>query len=118
MITSIKEYRKYMAVNEDKSPHFDFIESYAKEHGIKYYVHVNRYTKSDEVVLYGSAAEFFKQKDAKLFIQQTEPTGFNAESTGRLNIGVAIFLDKQDTMGNRLSTSVLYDVNYDGGVQI
>lgn len=117
MITSINEYRQHLNILESKSVNFDFIENYAKNNNIKYYVRTNRYIKKDEVCFYGSAKEFFEQKDMKLFGQITEPTGFNSESTGRLNIEVVLSLGRSEN-GNPLSTFVLYDVNYVEGMPI
>lgn len=119
MKTNMKHIKLFEGfLNESKSPNFDFIESYAKDNEINYYVRTNRYTKFDEVVFYGSASEFFAQKDKKMFVQITEPTGFNKDSTGRLNIGIVLKMGKDPKSNNEISTHVLYDVNYKEGMDI
>jgi hypothetical protein len=117
MITNLNEFKK--SLNEAiKSSNYDFAESFAKKNGISYYTRVNEYTKLDEVVFYGSAADFFKQKNFSKFMQITEPDGFDKNSTRRVNIGIAIYTGNVDKMKNEISTSILYDVNYKPGMKI
>ena len=99
-------------LNEAKGVTYDFTEEYAKKNGIKYTSIVNRWNNLDQIVFFGSAKDFFKQKSKLKFAQITEPTGFDENTTTTVSIEIGVKTGEISKSGNEISTMIHYAVNF------